>query len=113
MVDGQPVVGVIADALRGQVFAAWSGGGATLNGVPIHVSGITNWPQRSFSADTPKVAHLRQQTLAYVARLLIQGRTPRARSAALNMAYIAAGWSTPISTYFEAVGSGPLAVVGA
>ncbi len=99
VVDGQPVVGVIADALRGQVFAAWSGGGATLNGVPIHVSGITELASAILSADTPKVAHLRQQTLAYVARLLIQGRTLRASgSAALNMAYIAAGW---VDAYFN------------
>lgn len=99
VVDGQPVVGVIADALRGQVFAAWAGGGATLNGVPIHVSGIKELTSAILSADTPKIADLRQQTLGYIGRLLIQGRTLRASgSAALNMAYIAAGW---VDAYFN------------
>jgi len=35
---GVPVVGVVHDPLRGETFVAEEGGGATLNGDPIHVS---------------------------------------------------------------------------
>jgi myo-inositol-1(or 4)-monophosphatase len=97
--DGRPVVGIIAEALRGTVFAACAGGGATLDSKPIHVSNVTTLTSAILSIDTPKVADLREQTLAYVHRLLAQGRTLRASgSAALNMAYIAAGW---VDAYFN------------
>ncbi|MCU0520289.1 MAG: inositol monophosphatase [Anaerolineae bacterium] len=92
--NGCPVVGVIADALRGLTFAACAGGGATLNGTPIHVSDVTTLTSAIFALDTPKVADLRRQTWRYVDRLLASARTLRALgSAALNMAYVAAGWT--------------------
>ncbi len=38
--DGEPLVGIIYDPLRDETFAAVAGGGATLNGEPIHVSSV-------------------------------------------------------------------------
>ncbi len=40
VVDNEPVVGVIYNPLSAELFAACKGGGATLNGEPIHVSPI-------------------------------------------------------------------------
>lgn len=39
VVAGEPVLGVIADPLRGELFTARRGGGAFLNGNPIHAIG--------------------------------------------------------------------------
>ena len=92
--DGRPVVGVIQDALRGLTFAACAGGGATLNGRPIHVSNVIALTSAMIGFDTPKVPALRRQTWRFIDRLLASTRTLRALgSAALNMAYVAAGWT--------------------
>src|SRR5215212_12090895 len=37
---GLPVLGVVYDPMRDELFVARRGGGATLNGAPIHVSGV-------------------------------------------------------------------------
>jgi myo-inositol-1(or 4)-monophosphatase len=44
--DGEPVVGVVHDVPGHEVFTASAGGGAFLNGTPIHVSTITD-PRRA------------------------------------------------------------------
>ena len=91
--DGMPVVGVVYDSLRHQAFAACAGGGATLNGVPIHVSGTTELTSAIFAIDTPKESDLRQRMWGYISNFLVHGRTMRALgSAALNLAYVASGW---------------------
>ncbi len=41
-VDGEAVVGVVADPLRGDLYTATKGGGATLNGSRIRVSALTD-----------------------------------------------------------------------
>ncbi len=97
--DGMPVVGVVYDSLRDQAFAACAGGGATLNGVPIHVSTTTALTSAIFAIDTPKELELRRRMWRYVGAFLAQGRTMRALgSAALNMAYVASGW---VDGYFS------------
>ena len=57
--EGQVVVGVILDPLRGHTFAAQLGGGATLNGVPIHTSDVTDLEGAIFGVDTPREPALR------------------------------------------------------
>jgi myo-inositol-1(or 4)-monophosphatase len=97
--DGKPVAGVVFDPLREQAFAALLGGGATLNGDPIQVSHVTDVGSAIFAIDTPKDALERREMWAYVGRFLEYGRTLRALgSAALNMAYVAAGW---VDGYFS------------
>lgn len=94
-VDGDQVaVGVVLDPLRGHVFAARKGGGATLDGVPIRVSEVTDLSGAIISIDSPREPALRRAMWEHVGQLLPHARTLRALgSAALNMVYIAAGWT--------------------
>ncbi|MBN1877526.1 MAG: inositol monophosphatase [Anaerolineae bacterium] len=94
VMETQPVVGVVFDPLRGHLFAASWGGGATLNGQPLRTSGITRVEDSIFSLDFPRDPTLRHQMWAYSDALLTHGRTMRTLgSAALNIAYVAAGWT--------------------
>lgn len=91
--NGMPVVGVIVDPLRDQTFAAKRGGGATLNGEPLHVSGLIDMGDALLAFDTPRDEPARQRMWALVGLLMRYTCTVRASgSAALNMAYIGAGW---------------------
>ncbi len=89
----QPVVGVVLDPLRGHVFAATHGGGATLNGDRIHVSAVTDLASAIFAVDSPRNPDERRKMWGYIGKMLRYGQTMRASgSAALNLAYVAAGW---------------------
>jgi myo-inositol-1(or 4)-monophosphatase len=93
-VNGRPVVGVILDPLRNHVFAACDQGGATLNGLPIHVSGIAEVYKAIIGFDTPRQSEARQQIMSHIQKLIKHVRTIRGLgSAVLNMAYVAAGWT--------------------
>ncbi|MGC9399281.1 MAG: inositol monophosphatase family protein [Anaerolineae bacterium] len=90
---GRPVVGVVYDPLRDHCFAAVAGGGATLNGAAIHTSGRTAVAEMVFATDWPRAYKLRKRHAALIVRLLTEARTLRCLgSAALNIAYVAAGW---------------------
>ena len=92
--NGQPVVGVILDPLRDHVFAAHYLGGATLNGKPIHASDVTEVYKAIIGFDTPRHPVARQKIMDYIQKLIKRVRTVRGLgSAALNMAYVAAGWA--------------------
>jgi myo-inositol-1(or 4)-monophosphatase len=92
--DGVAVVGAVVDPLRGHIFAAHRGGGATLNGAPIHTSGVTDLEAMIFSVDCPRDPARRQEMWRKARILLTYGRTMRALgAAALNMVYVAAGWT--------------------
>jgi myo-inositol-1(or 4)-monophosphatase len=93
LVEGQPVVGVIHDPLRGETFAATAGGGATLDGQPIHVSGVrhlagaflaTGFPYDRRTADDNNV-----ERLDHFLRRSLGVR--RAGAAVLDLAYVACG----------------------
>ncbi len=89
----EPVVGVIHDPLRGQTFAACLGGGATLNGEPLHVSSVERVEEAILYVGFPRDPVLRRRMLGYVGELLPRVRALRALgSAALGMVYVAAGW---------------------
>jgi myo-inositol-1(or 4)-monophosphatase len=93
LVEGVPTIGVVYDPLREHCFAAHRGSGATLNGEPIETSGCTEIETMVFSTDWPRDDARRRQHIALIKRMLIAGRTLRCLgSAALNMAYVAAGW---------------------
>ena len=67
---------------------------ATLNGAPIHTSAVTELEGAIFAVDTPREPALRREMWTRVGTLLTRARTMRALgSAALNMAYVAAGWT--------------------
>ncbi|MCU0520347.1 MAG: inositol monophosphatase [Anaerolineae bacterium] len=109
--DGEPQVAVVYDPLRDAAFAAYRGGGATLNGETIHVSRVgtlsdaflaTGFPyNRRIAADnnTRMLDHFLRRS---------QG-VRRAGSAALDMAYVACGrfdgyWEPGLSPWDVAAG---------
>lgn len=90
--DGTMVVAVIYDPMRDELFAAQRGGGATLNGKPMHVSRTpqlaeallaTGFPSRK-RHDNPNIHFYHEFTLR-------SHGVRRAGSAALDLAYVAAG----------------------
>jgi myo-inositol-1(or 4)-monophosphatase len=92
--DEGPAVGVIHAPLLGEVYHAVRGGGAYLNDRPIHVSGVTDpaaalwatgFPFRKGKGDPEAYFRL-------VTELLLSSHgVRRAGSAALDLAYVAAG----------------------
>lgn len=90
---GRPVVGVVYDPLRDHCFTARLNGGAMLNNTPIHVSAIARVEDAVFAADWGKEPELRKVAWSYAGSLLACAQTLRALgAAALNIAYLAAGW---------------------
>ncbi|MFP4396136.1 MAG: inositol monophosphatase family protein [Anaerolineales bacterium] len=91
--DKRPVVGVIMEPLRDYCFTAYHGGGARLNGAPVRTSATTTLERAVFGSDIPRDSACREQHLALLNGLLVRARTVRVLgSAALGMAYVAAGW---------------------
>lgn len=89
-----PVVGVVCDPLRSMTFAAVRDGGATLNGAPIQTSGRETLSTTVLGFDSPRDPARRRLMLEQLGALYPQVRTLRALgSAALNMVYVAAGWT--------------------
>lgn len=91
--DGEPLLGVIIDIARDEEFVAVKGGGATLNGEPISVSGATRLEDSliltGFPYDRRDYA---PGYLRVIERLLVEARAIRViGSAALDLAWIAAG----------------------
>ena len=90
---GDYVVGVIYDPLRDETFSAYQGGGARLNGIPMHVSNVNHLSRAFLAAGFP---YVRRTAVFNNARMLghflrrSQG-VRRAGSAALDMAYVACG----------------------
>jgi myo-inositol-1(or 4)-monophosphatase len=92
-VHGEVVLGVVHDIMHQDVYIAWKGGGASLNGIPIRVSNTnlledaivaTGFPYYDKNS-IPKLSHL----LAYI---LVQTRgIRRFGSAALDLCYVACG----------------------
>jgi myo-inositol-1(or 4)-monophosphatase len=96
---GKPLVGVIHDPLRDQTFAAHRGAGARLNDAPIHVSGVGRIRNALVGLDWGHENEVRERMLSYLQRLLPCCGTVRASgSAALALAYVAAGWT---DAYFQ------------
>jgi myo-inositol-1(or 4)-monophosphatase len=93
LVEGQPVVGVIHDPLRGETFTATAGGGATRDGQPIRVSGVERLESAflatGFPYDRRTAPDNNVERLDHFLRRS-QG-VRRAGSAVLDLAYIACG----------------------
>ena len=99
--DGEPIHGVIFDPLRNDLFTASKGSGATLNGKRIRVADrksldgamlITGFPPRERERVSPQLRTI--EDLLSVAEDI-----RRTGSAALDLAYVAAGKA---DAYFEA-----------
>lgn len=103
--DG-PAAGVVHAPLLGQVFHATRGGGACLNDRPIHVSPTSESRRALFATGFPFKAGKGnpEAYLQLVAEVLRDSHgLRRAGSAALDLAYVAAG---KLDAYFE-LGLGP------
>jgi myo-inositol-1(or 4)-monophosphatase len=91
-IDGQPAAGVVYDPIRDTLFAAVRGQGATLDGRPIHVAERAKLADALIAFDSPPNQDWRLREWAVLPKIAARCRTLRALgSAALGMAYVAAG----------------------
>jgi myo-inositol-1(or 4)-monophosphatase len=89
----QPILGVIHDPLRGDVFTAATGGGAWLNGSPIAVTGLGDLAAAMVHLTidfNPQSLHAGLEDIRAIAPRVL--RTRNTGSAALALAYVAAGY---------------------
>lgn len=88
---GEPVIGVIYDPMRDEMFAALQGRGATLNGAPLRVSGVSDIRAASVECGWSMRRPV-PDYIALCARVMEMGAgLYRCGSGALGMAYVAAG----------------------
>ena len=90
--DGEVVAGVIYDPLRDDMFSAVRGKGARLNGETIHVSRVKTLQESLVATGFPsKKRHESPNVHFYQEFTLRSHGVRRAGSAALDLAYVAAG----------------------
>jgi myo-inositol-1(or 4)-monophosphatase len=95
----EPLIGVIHDPLRDQMFVAERGSGAELDGAPIRVSRVARLDHAVVSLDWGHSDEDRGRTLGALNRVAPRCGTVRALgSAALALAFVAAGW---LEAYFN------------
>lgn len=108
--DGQLIVGAIYDPTRDEMFLAARGAGATLNRRPLHRSDVTELSQAMVVASLPVATSPDDIAVKRFLRMLPVAQTvQRTGSAALNLAYVAAGrldafWSTSLKPWDMAAG---------
>ena len=110
--DGEMAAGAIFDPVRGEMFAAAAGLGATLDGRPIRVSGITALEDALLVTGFPyAVREEPERHLPLFQDFLMRAQgVRRDGSAALNLAYVAMGrfdgmWEGDLSAWDVAAGS--------
>lgn len=90
--DGTLVAGVIYDPLREELFTAEKGAGAALNGKPIHVSGIARLAESLLATGFPSRKRHSSPNIHFYQEFTLRSHgVRRAGSAALDLAYVAAG----------------------
>ena len=93
LASGEPLLGVVYDPLRDEMFVGERGNGASVNGRPIHASDRTQLGQSVIGFDWGHADEDRQQVIAILNRVAPLCATVRGLgSAALALAYVAAGW---------------------
>ncbi|NQV46500.1 MAG: inositol monophosphatase [Rhodospirillaceae bacterium] len=104
--DGEPFAGVIYEPVHDEMFWAEKGQGAFLNGNRLRVSGRANMDEALFATGIPfKGARDHPQFLSQLeAVMAVSAGVRRFGSAALDLAYIAAGrfdgfWETGLSPW--------------
>lgn len=89
---GQPIAGAVFEPIHGECYTAALGQGARLNGRPIRTSAVRDLSQALVAASfSAKVQAGSWEIDQFVAALLGCQAVRRTGSAALNMAYLAAG----------------------
>jgi myo-inositol-1(or 4)-monophosphatase len=111
-VDGSMAAGAVYDPVRDEMFAAAHGGGATLNGSPIRVSGCENFEDALLVTGFPyDVREFPERHLPLFQDFLVRAQgIRRDGSAALNLCYLAMGrfdgfWEGSLSAWDMAAGS--------
>jgi myo-inositol-1(or 4)-monophosphatase len=108
---GETLLGVIYDPTRDELFEATRGGGATLNGKALGVSKTDELIRSLLATGFPYDLTARgESTALWNAFLNICQGTRRDGSAALNLAYVAAGrldgfWERPLNPWDIAAGA--------
>lgn len=104
--DREPLLGVVYDPTRDELFAATRGGGATLNGKPLHVSRTEDLVDSVIASGFPYDKHTNpDNNLKEWAAFLMRIRGERRLgSAALDLSYVAAGrldgyWEKDLKPY--------------
>jgi len=91
--QGKPLIGVVYDPTRDHLFAGQRGSGATLNDQPLETSAIPQLHEALIGFDWARDEEKRDRVLSGLQRVAPRCHTVRALgSAALGLAYVAAGW---------------------
>lgn len=97
--EGQVVAGVVLDVVRGELFAARRGGGATRNGAPIRASDATNLAEALVATGFAYAAERRARQAAVLVEVLPRVRDIRRfGAAAVDLCSAACG---RVDAYFE------------
>ena len=90
--DGEMVTGVIYDPLRDELFSADRGAGAYLNGRQMHVSKIASLQESLTATGFPSHKRHASPNIHFYQQITLRSHgVRRAGSAALDLAYVAAG----------------------
>jgi myo-inositol-1(or 4)-monophosphatase len=110
--QGHCVLGVVFDPSRDELFTATQGGGAYLNGAPLHVSHALSLNDSLLvTGFAYNIRETTRNNLDYFARFAVKAQgMRRTGSAALDLAYVAAGrfdgfWEVTLSPWDMAAGS--------
>jgi len=108
--ENRMVVGAVFDPTRDEMFLAAKGSGATLNRRPLHGSGVNELSQAMVVASLPVATDPDDVAVRRFLKMLSHAQTvQRTGSAALNLAYMAAGrldafWSSSLKPWDMAGG---------
>jgi myo-inositol-1(or 4)-monophosphatase len=90
--DGEMIAGVVYDPTRDEMFSAEKGGGATLNGKPIHVSKAAALSDSLVATGFPsRKRHFNINIHFYHQLAMATHGVRRAGAAAIDLAYVACG----------------------
>lgn len=109
--DGELVAGIVYDPLRREMFAAERGNGAWLNGRRMHVSCIARLEESLLATGFPSRKRHQSPNIHFYQQLTLRSHgVRRAGSAALDLAYCAAGrteafWEFNLNPWDTAAGA--------
>jgi len=115
---GRPILGVVYDPMREELFSALSGEGAKLNGQTIRVSRATHLEESLLATGFPYKPELSERNLRYFKAFLPLAQSlRRLGSASLCLAYVAAGrldgyWDLDLKPWDFAAGAVIVAEAG-
>ena len=111
-IEGNVILGVIYDPMREEMFSAWRGAGASMNGRKLKISSVADLSQCLLATGFPyDLRKSRNNNLNYFNAMAIKAQAiRRAGSAALDLAYLAAGrfdgfWELKLKPWDTAAGA--------